>query len=335
MKSGIHQYIQRKNQMIQTESLLCDRTIQALYTRVRESAPAVFNLLVSSRMSSLLGFLNYDLPLKNRGFNPGRLLADLNIPPADIHGPLTALNTYRRFFERQIRYWECRPMSPNHRAIVSPADSRVIVGSLSPKSRLFIKEKFFQYSELIGKNRPAWLSAFRNGDFALFRLTPEKYHYNHVPVAGKVMDVYEINGRYHACNPGAVVRSVTPCSKNRRIVTVIDTDVDNGTRVGLVAMVEIVALMIGKIVQCYSPTAYDFPRPAAPGLFLAKGVPKSLFCPGSSTTLLMFEQNRIRLSRDLVQNTCRTDVCSRFSSGFNIPLVETELNVRETIGEAI
>src|SRR5690606_29907697 len=121
------------------------------------------------------------------------------------------------------------------------------------------------------------LEAFSGGDFAVFRLTPDKYHYNHAPVAGRVVDAYAVDGRYHSCNPGAVVQLVTPYSKNKRFVTVIDTDVEGGTGVGLVAMVEIVALMIGEIVQCYSDERYDAPRPVEPGLFLRRGAPKSLY----------------------------------------------------------
>ena len=94
-----------------------------------------------------------------------------------------------------------------------------------------------------------WLRAFRKADFAILRLTPDKYHYNHTPVAGRVVKIYPISGEYHSCNPAAVVTVVTPYSKNKRVVTIIDTDVPGGTGVGLVAMIEIVALMIGDIVQ--------------------------------------------------------------------------------------
>jgi len=111
--------------------------------------------------------------------------------------------------------------------------------------------------------------------------------------------------------------------------------VDNGTRIGVVAMVEIVALMIGRIVQCYSAECYDGPEPVTKGLFLEKGRPKSLFRPGSSTTVLIFQKNRVRFSDDLLENLNRTDVQSRFSRGFGKPLVETEINVRETIGRAV
>ena len=71
-----------------------------------------------------------------------------------------------------------------------------------------------------------------------------------------------------------MVSLVTPYSKNRRMVTVIDTDTKGGTRCGLVAMVEVVALMVGGIVSCYSEESYDAPRPCEPGMMLRKGRPQ-------------------------------------------------------------
>ena len=166
-------------------------------------------------------------------------------------------------------------------AIVSPSDSRVIPGSFCETSSLFLKDKFFTYDELLGCGKREWLHAFFQGNFAVFRLTPEKYHYNHTPVAGRVLDYYTVEGDYHSCNPGAAVLVATPYSKNRRVVTVIDTDVEGGTQVGKVAMIEVVALMIGDIVQCYSESQYDDPQPVVPGMFLRRGQPKSLFRPCS------------------------------------------------------
>jgi phosphatidylserine decarboxylase len=331
----IHQYILRRSGGIQTETLVYDRTIQTLYSKIRENAPGMFRCLVSARASALLGFLCYDVPLKKKLSDPAGFLQGMGIAPKEIFGPLEELNTYRRFFERRIRFWECRPMTDDRRSLVSPADARILPGSFADGSDLFIKEKFFQYEELIGQDRPRWQKAFRQGDFAVFRLTPDKYHYNHVPVSGKVVDFYEINGQYHSCNPGAVVQAVTPYSKNRRVVTIIDTDVENGTGVGLVAMVEIVALMIGRIVQCYSPDRYEPVMPVKKGGVLLKGQPKSLFRPGSSTVVLICEKNRVRFCPDLVENARRYDVKTRFSAHFGIPLVETDIQVRETIAKAV
>ena len=330
-----HQYIERKTAAVRTETLIGDRMVRTIYSVVRENAPFLFSLLLSARSSAFFGYLNYDCPVRSKISNPLKMLNRLGISPDEIFGQAQDLTTYRKLFERKIRYWDVRPMDEDAACVVSPADARVLIGSFCETEDLFIKGKFFNYRELIGPDKPEWSAAFKEGDYAVFRLTPEKYHYNHAPVSGKVVDIYEINGRYHSCNPGAVVESITPFSKNRRVLTVIDTDVENGTGVGLVAMVEIVALMIGRIVQCYSTEQYDPAVPVTKGLFMEKGQPKSLFRPGSSTTVLIFQKNRLRFSSDLLENLNRKDVQSRFSMGFGRPLAETELNVRETIGRAI
>jgi phosphatidylserine decarboxylase len=217
-------------------------------------------------------------------------------------------------------------------AIVSPADSRVLLGSLKPDSSLFLKDKFFQCPELFGSAQCSWWNAFHDGDFVICRLTPEKYHYNHTPVAGVICDFYETDGHYHSCNPTAVIALATPYSKNKRAVTVINTDVSGGSRIGLVAMFEVVALMIGDVVQCYSREAYGDPSPLGTGMFIEKGRPKSLFRPGSSTTVLLFEKDRVEFSKDLIRNLTRTDIETRYSEGLGRPLVETDIKVRSTIG---
>jgi phosphatidylserine decarboxylase len=97
-------------------------------------------------------------------------------------------------------------------------------------------------------------------------------------------------------------------------------------------MIEVVALMVGDIVQCYSETEYKDPQPAGIGMFLQRGCPKSLFRPGSSTTVLLFQNDRVDFSQDLIRNLYRTDVESRYSEGLGRPLVETDIKVRSTIG---
>jgi phosphatidylserine decarboxylase len=330
-----HQYIDRRTGRVCAERLFKDAVVRWLYDDVRENAPALYRMAISSRVSSLLGFLNYDLTLPgalsgalsgNREF-----LRESGIDMTECLDPPEALNTARKIFERRIRYWERRPAPDEAGAVLSPADSRILIGSLNETSTLFIKGKFFDLEELIGADKTEWLAAFEGGDFAIFRLTPDKYHYNHTPVAGIVSDFYEAPGRYHACNPSAVVAEITPYSKNARAVTIIDTDVSGGTRVGLVAMIEVVALMIGQITQCYSRERYDDPQPISHGMFFERGCPKSLYRPGSSTDVLIFERGRVRFDDDLISNQRRGDAQSRFSQGFGQPLVETEVTVRSRI----
>jgi phosphatidylserine decarboxylase len=128
---------------------------------------------------------------------------------------------------------------------------------------------------------------------------------------------------------------VTPYSKNKRVITIIDTDVPGGTQVGVVAMVEVVALMIGDIAQCYSEKGYDDPVPIGTGLFVKKGCPKSLFRPGSSTVVLIFQRRRVDFANDIVWNMRLPGVESILSSGFSQPLVETDVLVRDLIGTAL
>jgi len=276
----------------------------------------------------MLAFLNYDIPVNGA---TRRFINGCGTDLTEAVEKPENLDTARKLFERKIRYWECRPLPIQPELVVSPADSRVIVGSLSEQSALFLKEKFFCFEELLGNDKPQWISAFDEGDFAIFRLTPDKYHYNHTPVAGVVADFYEIQGGYHSCNPGAVVSVVTPYSKNKRMVTVIDTEVPGGSQVGLVALIEVVALMIGDVVQAYSEKEYEDPRPVVTGMFLKKGAPKSLYRPGSSTDVLLFQKGRVKFAADLVLNMRRPDVQSRFSVGFGRSLAETDVKVRSLI----
>lgn len=328
-----HQYIDRRTGRPVTENLIADRTVNFLYQEVREKSHLAFKALTGARACGMLGWLRYDLTLGRKRGGPD-LLRGLGVKTGELLEEPAALDTARKVFERRIRYWDCRPLDPDPAAVVSPADSRVILGSLQDTSALFVKNKFFDLAELLGGPESRWCRAFAGGDYALFRLTPEKYHYNHVPVNGRVVDHYELDGGYHSCNPGAVLCLPSPYSKNRRVVTVIDSDVPGGTGAGLVAMVEVVALMIGEVAQCYSKKAYDDPQPMQPGLWLQKGQPKSLFRPGSSTVLLLFQPGRVAFSADILANLHAPGVSTRFSQGLGQPLVETEVEVRSRVGSA-
>jgi phosphatidylserine decarboxylase len=224
----MHQYIERDSGRVVTERLLADDMIRLLYHSVRENSGRLFDLLVSSRASHILGMIQFDRPVISRR----TLAARYGVDTGELLDPPEQLDTLRKLFERRIRYEQCRPMPQDQDAVVSPADARIVIGSLRETSLIFLKDKFFAYEELLGNREADWAARFANADFAVFRLTPDKYHYNHAPVAGRVLDFYTIDGDYHSCNPSAVVCMATPYSKNRRVVTIIDTDVPNGSGAG-------------------------------------------------------------------------------------------------------
>ena len=287
-------------------------------------------MVTSKRLTDVLAYINYDMPMGKRISGGSRFLKKSGIDTSEFLEPLESLDTSRKFFERKIKYNECRPMNEEPGVIVSPADSRMIIGSFDKTSFIFLKEKFFGFEELLG-HKPEWHSKFRNGKYAVFRLTPEKYHYNHVSASGIVSDFYEVDGYYNSCNPGAVSAIDKAYSKNRRSITIIDTDVPGGTGAGHVAMIEVAALMIGDIHQCYSESGYDNPSMIRKGMFLKTGSVKSLFRPGSSVDILLFEKGRVDFSDDLVENSQRRDVQSRFTEHFDKALIETDVKVRSEI----
>jgi phosphatidylserine decarboxylase len=326
-----HEYIVRKTGEVAREHLVGDRTVRALYSPKLENASWLSNLASSRKVSELLGYLNYDNRLSSRAAGMKRFLKKSGIDFSELVDDPRSLNTARKMFERKIRYWECRPLPRVDRCVVCPADSRVAVGSMSATSKLLIKEKFFAFPELLGGPRVRWRKTFKGGDYAVFRLTPEKYHYTHVPVMGTVVDFYAVDGRYHSCNPNATAKLITPHSRNKRVVTIIETNCEGGSRIGFVAMIEVVALMIGQIDQRYSEREYDDPRPIEKGMTVRLGVPKALFRPGSSTVVLLFQRDRIRFAEDLVRNQQRSEVRSRYTKAFGQALVETDVAVRSLL----
>jgi phosphatidylserine decarboxylase len=326
-----HQYVHRKTGEIMEEKLITDSLVRLIYSEIRERANFIYRIVTSSHISRLLGFINYDLFLGSRFTGADKFIREQEIDTSEFLDDPSTLDTPRKLFERKIKYWECRPLPKEENAVVAPADSKVLVGSFADTSLLHVKEKFFSYEELIGPRRKKWLDAFSEGDFAVFRLTPEKYHYNHTPVSGIVQDIYEIEGCFHSCNPGAIVSEVTPFSKNRRVVTVFDTDVPGGTGVGLVLMVEVVALMIGQITQCYSEEEYRNPVPLSPGMSVKRGQPKSLYKPGSSVDILIFQKGKIRFWGDILLNRTTTGASNRYSDWLGRPAIETDLDVRSPV----
>lgn len=330
-----HHYVERANSSVVPETFSGDPIVSFLYSRVREDAGWLYRALTSARLTDLVGALRFDIRPASPNRMRRRYAREMGIDFTECLAPPETLDTARKVFERQIRYWECRPMETDCAAIVSPADARLLVGSLERGSSLFLKDKFFDVDDLLGRDKPIWRRVFRGGNYAVLRLTPDKYHYNHVPASGVVRDIYEVDGVFQSCHPAVVVAQATPFSKNRRTVTILETDLPNGSQIGLVAMVEVVALMIGDVVQCYSRERYDEPRPVRAGMHLERGAPKSLFRPGSSTVVLMFEPGRVRFCEDLVENLRRGDVRSLYSAAGSRPLVETDVRVRSTIAHPI
>src|SRR5690606_10594103 len=88
---------------------------------------------------------------------------------------------------------------------------------------------------------------YRGGAALVVRLAPADYHRFHFPESGLAGPARPIPGPLHSVHPIALAGGA-PSFRNRRHVTLIETE-----RAGLVAMVEVGALLVGTIEQTYEP----------------------------------------------------------------------------------
>ena len=103
-------------------------------------------------------------------------------------------------------------------------------------------------------------------------------------------------------------------------------------QVGYVAMIEVVALMVGQIDQRYSEERYDDPQAAEEGNVPAERRTESAVSPGKQHgRSAVSDRDAFVLRRDLVRNQQKAGVNSRYSAGFGQPVVETDVKVRSLL----
>jgi len=98
MRSALHQYIERESGQLRTERIYADRIIRFLYCRYREEVPFLLRALTSHRMSALLGFLNFDLPLVPRIAGLKSFVKRMGIDLSECLDSPESLDTFRKVF---------------------------------------------------------------------------------------------------------------------------------------------------------------------------------------------------------------------------------------------
>ena len=327
-----HQYVPASGNGQVDEALIADRVISFLYSTSREQ-PSVLQRIAASRFTSaVLAAWEFDYPLARPLDAIERAAQRMGICLDEAYEDRRSWRTLRDLFERKIRYWQTRPMTEDCATIIAPADGKALAFGYAGDAMMPVKSRWIAVAELIGSQALADALAPLTG--VIVRLTPDAYHYVHAPVSGTVRSHQLIDGALHSCNPGALVTFDNPYAINLRRVTVIDTDVAHGSKVGTVVVVNVAAMMIGRIDDAYSENRFDDARSVAIGTFLKRGQPMALFRPGSSTSIVLWQRTRASLSAELVRNARRPDVQSRFSDWLLSPWVESALSVRATLASS-
>jgi phosphatidylserine decarboxylase len=224
----------------------------------------------------------------NRSVSRRKILPFIRTYGLDINefaAPPESFRTFNEFFYRRLKPG-ARPVDADPAAVVFPADGRHLgFPDASKMAGVFVKGQRFDLARLLGN--PELAARYARGTLVLSRLCPVDYHRFHFPLAGRQAETTQLNGPLYSVNPIALRRNLGYLWENRRTLTTLETE-----QFGRVLLLEIGATNVGAIVQTYQP-----------GTPVAKGAEKGYFRFGGSSTMLLFEPERVRLADDLVEQS--------------------------------
>jgi phosphatidylserine decarboxylase len=224
-------------------------------------------------------------------------LAQYGLDAGEFADPVSAFGSFNEFFYRKLNP-EARPIDEDPGVAVFPADGRHFGFSHAGEiSRVFVKGQRFDVDGLLGD--PALAARYRNGSLVLSRLCPVDYHRFHFPAAGTPGISRLIPGPLFSVSPIALRKKLSYLWTNKRVVTLLDAG-----PFGTVALIEIGATCVGTIKQTFSSEAP-----------VAKGEEKGYFAFGGSSTITLFEPEKIRLADDLLHHTAQgTELYARMGT---------------------
>lgn len=191
-------------------------------------------------------------------------------------------SSFNDFFTRKAAPG-MRPLAWGEDTLISPCDGRLLVCPVTRQGRFLIKHTSYTAGQLLRSHRLA--RRFAGGWALIFRLTVQDYHRFCYVDDGVRSGTRRILGGFHTVNPAA--NDVMPVYKeNTREYCLLHT-----RRFGTVLMMEVGALLVGKIVN------YD-----GAGT-VKRGQEKGRFEFGGSTVVVFLEPGRVAIDGDLLENS--------------------------------
>ncbi len=190
--------------------------------------------------------------------------------------------SYNHFFTRRIKEGE-RSFAAEQKVLCAPCDSKLSVYPIEPYGRFRIKHTRYTMDSLVCSKRLA--KHYYGGMLLVFRLTVDDYHHYAYIDDGEKTRNYHIGGVLHTVNP--IAGDIYPIyTENAREFSILKS-----RNFGRVLMMEVGALMVGKIVNHHEAG------------MVKRGMEKGFFEFGGSTVILALEKGRIRLDEDIIRNT--------------------------------
>lgn len=276
------EYINRKTGKKEKEIISAEKMLAWAYGK--KSGRCFMELLGKYKGVSWLYGVVQKLPSTKKKIQPFVDHLKINMKEALLENP-EDYGSFNEFFTRHLKPGS-RIIEKDPRGVVSPSDGRILLYPKIEMGQLIqVKGKTSSIASVLGCEELA--NSFLGGSAAVIRLAPSDYHRFHFPVDGIPRNTTLIKGCYYSVNPYALREVKKVYSKNKRMVTIIQSFM-----FGKVAMIEVGATMVGSIVQTYWP-----------GVPVNRGAEKGYFQFGGSTVILIFEKGVLHWHSDLVKNT--------------------------------
>ena len=192
------------------------------------------------------------------------------------------------FFTRGLRAG-ARPIDPDPRVIVSPADGRLeSMGTIDAGRTFTVKGRPYRVRDLVGDDKEA--ARYEGGGGCVVYLSPRDYHRVHAPVSGLIHHVRSLPGDFFPVNSIGVRHVPNLFAVNRRVAIAIDTPPE--TALGRVTVVMVAAMIVGRITVSGIPLR-DVPvgdHVIDPPLHVERGSEIGMFHLGS--TIVLFLEKR-------------------------------------------
>lgn len=192
--------------------------------------------------------------------------------------------SFNHFFIRKFKD-SARTFIDNKSSLPAFCEGRYVgFNNHDSNSKFPVKGDFLKREDILKKQK--YNEIFKDGPLYIARLCPVDYHRFHFPDDGEVVDNYIVNGGLDSVNPLALLSDPEILISNHREVTVIKTE-----NFGLLAMIEVGATCVGKIIQSYKDKNFK------------RGDEKGYFLFGGSTVIVIGQKGKWQISETIDTKT--------------------------------
>lgn len=283
-------YFNRETKSYKIEKVAGDKYLHWTY-----SSPIgmkLLDLLIKKRLFSKLYGWYCDTGLSRSKIQ--KFIDDFNINEEEFKELKSSYKCFNDFFTREL-IKEARPINYDTKVLISPGDGRVLAyENIDIHKLMQVKGLTYSLTDLLKDQELA--QKYSGGCCIILRLCPTDYHRFHFIDDGVCNETKKIHGHFYSVNPIALEKISKLFCENKREYSIFHSE-----NFGDVISVDVGATCVGSIIQTYTP----FKK-------VKKGDEKGYFKFGGSTTILFFQKDKIKIDKDLIEQTSKdfeTKVC--------------------------